>query len=307
MLFIGRKLDEVLHFDILITMGRYIIPIAIVVLLLTAGFFLFNSKPISKTVTNTVPTSTNQHGVSTIDGVFEGITPCNKANCEMEIWKVTFNPDSTYALTTFYGMSQPGTLEIKGGGTKINMEGNWTITEGTRVNPKAVVLQLHTDNSPNSISFLKVSDNIIHVVDTNKNMMVGNGSWAYTLSRTSGRTIHDTSLPSVIAGSPTLGVFEGRTQCLDFLVEFAQQPSGDCDKVKWKLTLTTNRYNLLTSRGSSEGVWAAEENIYQLKSDKTEQTISLLRVDDNHLFFLDQSMNLLVGNALWSYTLSRTN
>jgi hypothetical protein len=33
--------------------------------------------------------------------------------------------------------------------------------------------------------------------------------------------------------------------------------------------------------------------------------VSLLKADENHLFFLDRELSLLVGNALFSYTLSR--
>lgn len=299
-------------------MGRYLIPILIGVLLLIIVLSFFNSKQINNIFTKKIPPSTSRQVTLTIDGVFEGITPCSaitrplpqvptNANCEMAIWKVTFNPDSTYSLTAFYGMSQPGTTGIRGGGTRVNMNGNWVISEGILTDPKAVVIELNTDRPQNSISFLKVNGNIIHLLGTDKSMIIGNGAWPYTLNRTNGFQPNDATLPSISADSPITGVFEGRTVCKDFLIEFAQQPKAGCDKIKWKLTLNPTRYHLLTSRGSSEGVWTMDGNILQLKSDKTQQTISLLRVDDNHLFFLDKNMYLLIGNALWSYTLSRTN
>jgi|SRR3989344_6008396 len=296
-------------------MKRIILLIVIVILLATAGFYIFNR---NQTKAPAVQPSSSDSQSATISGVFEGITPCDNskrplpqipsnASCEMTIWHISFNPDFMYTLTSSYGMSQPNTTGIRGGGTRVNMEGNWNIVKGTRTNPEASVIQLNTADSQTSVSFLKVNDNIIHLLDNDKNMMVGNGGWAYTLSKTSGVAINNTALPSLPEGAPINGVFEGRTLCIDSLAEFTQMPRGGCDRIKWKLTLSPTRYLLQTSRGSMEGDWTAEGNVYKLKSDKNQQALSFLKVDDNHLFFLDKEMNLVVGDSLWSYTLSKTN
>jgi hypothetical protein len=46
---------------------------------------------------------------------------------------------------------------------------------------------------------------------------------------------------------------------------------------------------------------------YQLHLGDGQPPMSFLRVDENHLFLMDRTMNLMVGNELFSYTLSRTD
>jgi hypothetical protein len=47
--------------------------------------------------------------------------------------------------------------------------------------------------------------------------------------------------------------------------------------------------------------------VYQLHPDGFRPFVLFLRADENHLFLLDRERSLLVGNALFSYTLSRTD
>jgi hypothetical protein len=62
-----------------------------------------------------------------------------------------------------------------------------------------------------------------------------------------------------------------------------------------------------------EGTWTIlqgmegdpEAVVYQLQLEGPQGSVSFLKADENHLFLLDEDLNLLVGNALFSYTLSR--
>jgi hypothetical protein len=54
---------------------------------------------------------------------------------------------------------------------------------------------------------------------------------------------------------------------------------------------------------SSESSWV----IYHPDYDGPAEALSLLRVDDNVLLFLDRNLKVLVGDASWSYTLNRTD
>lgn len=64
-----------------------------------------------------------------------------------------------------------------------------------------------------------------------------------------------------------------------------------------------------------EGTWAIvkgakidpDADVYQLHLENGQQPVSFLKADENHLFLPDRDGNLLVGNALFSYTLSRTD
>jgi hypothetical protein len=95
-----------------------------------------------------------------------------------------------------------------------------------------------------------------------------------------------------------------------------------CLKIKWRLTLyqeaatgAPSRYLYMGTSVYREGSWKIvhgmdgdpEALVYQLQPEDAQQPVSFLKVDDNHLFLMDRAMNLLVGNELFSYTLSRTD
>lgn len=300
--------------------------------------------------TTAAPTLTSPV-IPQILGVFEGITPCDSLNrpmpqipagveCEMIIWKVVLyhEPDTgtptTYESNSSYGMSQPNTLGIAGGGTPIVMNGTWAIAKGTQADPNAVIYQLNPDDPETSVSFLKVGENILHVLNVNQSLMVGNGGWSYALNRTDNgsaapavnipQSEADAPVPSPLptpSGSSVFGVFQGRMPCHELAMQFAKiSLDYGCIKIKWGLTLywnpATKDPTTFTFRGTSttrQGSWAIISSdklypgstIYQLTPAESQQPLSFLAVDSNNIYMLDDDLNLLVGDALFSYTLSR--
>ena len=286
-------------------------------------------------------------------GVFEGNTPCSAqarplpqvpldSDCDQMIWSLILYQDpqtgdpTRYSLKTAYGRSKQGTNDLIGGGTSISMEGKWTITIGTKSDPHATVYQISPDDPETSVSFQKINDNLIHVLSTEKAMLVGNGAWSYTLNRMdnqSPRQVSDPNLfpepptrpplPPMPEGSSVFGIFDGRTPCHELVIEFAQiTPSPGCLKMKWRLTLyqdaatgSPSTYLFMGTSTYREGSWTIvqgmhgglEAVVYQLQLRDAQQPLSFLRVDKNHLFLMDREMNLLVGNELFSYTLSRAD
>lgn len=279
-------------------------------------------------------------------GIFEGITPCSAVNrpapqiaadaqCEMMIWHLTLNQDpdtavpTTYLLRARYGMSQAGTTGTRADATSLVLDGTWTITHGTTANPDAIVYQLNPADPASSLYFVKVDDNLLHVLSPDKRMLVGNGAWSYTLNRTGDKlpttaitTTASAALPSTVGtGSPLVGVFEGRTPCVEIVYEFTKvTPSAACQKVKWRLYLyqdpatgAPTTYQFDGTHTSREGTWtvtrgaAADPHalVYQLRLDDSARIVSFLKPDDNHLMLLDADLNLMVGDRLWSYTFSR--
>ena len=286
--------------------------------------------------TSPAPPSRAESGLS---GVFEGVTPCSKverplpqirpdADCEMAIWRLVLGPGSAYTLDSSYGTPQQGTPDIQGGGTRITLEGTWTEARGTQANPDAAIIRLETDNPQTSLSFLKVSDDILHLLDDDGRMRTGNASWSYTLSRT-GRGGHAASAGvtrAFIESEPPLhaGTFEGRTPYQDFLRGFGADLVPGRLKVKWLLTFCADPvtgnperyiYSVPGRADSSEGRWSIirgtpqnpDATVYQLTPANGGPALSLLKLGDNHLFFLNQDLNPLAGDARWSFTLSRTN
>jgi len=130
-------------------------------------------------------------------------------------------------------------------------------------------------------------------------------------------------LPSMPEGSSVFGVFDGRTPCHESIVALLKTTSfPGCLKIKMRLTLyqdavtgAPSTYLIIGTSTYREGKWTilngmdgdSDAVIYQLNLDGGQPPVSFLHVDENHLFLMDAAMELLVGNELFSYTLSRTD
>ena len=119
--------------------------------------------------------------------------------------------------------------------------------------------------------------------------------------------------------SSVLGVFEGRTPCGPIVLEFAQFPGENCEKVKLQVTLygagasaTPTSYLARGTRGSRRGRVSVRRGtpevpgatVYQLHYDSA-RIFSLLAVGSKVLLVLDHELRVLAGDASWSYTLNR--
>lgn len=288
---------------------------------------------------------------SSVRGVFEGITPCSAltrplpqipvdTDCQQMIWKFVLYQDSatgeptTYTLESAYGVPQPNTTGLAGAGTAIKMEGRWAIAKGTKTDPEAEVYQLYSSDSQIAVSFLKLDDDLLHVLNKDQTLMVGNAAWSYTLNRTDNRTptllegppnpgpeSTRPPIPEMPPGSSVLGVFEGRLPCHEIVFDLVKiAPYPNCMKIKSRLTLYLDQatgdpgtYMYMGTSTFREGTWSIDQGlksdpdavIYQLHLDGAQGPASFLKADENHLFLLDGTRELLVGNALFSYTLSR--
>jgi hypothetical protein len=265
------------------------------------------------------------------------------APCQQMIWKLTLyqDPDkltpTRYELHSAYGFPKQGTPWLAEGAIQIDLEGTWAIVRGTKTDPDAVVYQLNPDNERASIYLLKLDENILHVLYRDRSLMVGNAAWSYTLNRTDTRLMPSRAVQSVFkamavlpenAGSaissPLLGVFDGRVPCHEIALEFTGiADSPDCQRIKWRITIyhdpntgAPTTYKLQGTRTTREGAWTIvrgtkadpEAIVYKLDLNNAQaavQSVYFLRADDNHLMLLDGEGNLLVGDAVLSYTLSR--
>lgn len=117
---------------------------------------------------------------------FVGRSPCRdaaiqlnkavEADCVKVKWDLTLyrNPNTR----------TPTTYKLKGTFFRERIrEGKWTIVRGTNVNPDAVVYQLDPDKPQESLSFLKAADNVLFFLDKERNLLVGNENFSYTLNK----------------------------------------------------------------------------------------------------------------------------
>jgi hypothetical protein len=211
---------------------------------------------------------------------------------------------------------------------KINIEGAWKVERGTKSNPSAIVYQLQSGNQ--HISFQLLDDNLLHLLNADKSLAIGNDGHSFTLSKSPSIINQQTnyipsnqtkSLPTGLKGDSIR--FVGKTPCKELAGTLKISTTIDCFKLKWDLILkqdpvknypTTYELRRTGHRESViKGKWIvskgtktdSEAVVYQLDPDQPDESLFILKGDDNVLFFLDRNRNLLVGNNEFSYTLNR--
>ena len=248
----------------------------------------------------------------------------NETKIDFIKWDLTFNNQNTFVLNIVYGESQPNTLGFKQGGQKKSYQGEYRISKDNGNE----IYHLKSSSLQTEISMIKLNANVFHLLTPQKQLMVGNGGWSYTLNnKTHNKNIYP--LPTLANSTAILSdtslqiIYDGRTPCQDFAEENNLTVSQSCFKLKWKLILnrdpktlqpTTYALKRTNSRETDiKGNWTIikglESNqnaiVLQLDPDKPNQTISLLVGDENVLFFLHKDKNLFVGNDNFSFTLNK--
>jgi hypothetical protein len=160
-------------------------------LLLLLGCLL-RTVALSAEATNAVASSSSTNYWRTlrsgpnVHGYYEGRSPCQGIStllnfprndeCTKIKWQLILYRDpethtpTTFALGGFVWRNQPKT-------------GKWSIVKGTREDPAAEVYRLDTDDQNGFLSFLKADDNILLFLDKNRELLVGNEHFSYTLNR----------------------------------------------------------------------------------------------------------------------------
>jgi hypothetical protein len=283
---------------------------------------------------------TGPAGKLSASGVLVGSTPCDSLSkallelppgtkCEFIRWHLALEEgsDSAFALTIVYGEGQPNTTGFKGGGEKRTLKGRYKTTQTGPLN--GGVLHLVGDHASVNLSFVKLDDNLYHLLSPDGQLMVGNGGWSYTLSRKERRTPSPALWPPLIPAAALLSdtahqvIFEGRTPCQDLAKAYDLHVEEECFKLKWKLVLYRDPATFLPSRYTlegtlarsrrTEGVWTATSGrgsnrdavLYQLSPNGSATSFSFLAGDRNVLFFLDKAGRLFPGDSNFSYTLNR--
>ena len=135
---------------------------------------------------NGTAVSQSSKHVHNLIGVFDGRTPCKElagqlretftTDCTKIKWRLILYKDSTnpnsgnYELLGFiYRKTNPRT-------------GKWTLIKGAGANPNAVVYQLDQQKAA-TLFLMKCGNNVLYFLDNQKNLLVGNRDFSYTLNR----------------------------------------------------------------------------------------------------------------------------
>lgn len=165
-----------------------------------------------------------------------------------------------------------------------------------------------------SLSFHMLNQNILHILDQNKNLMKGNDGWSYTLNavdRNESKEININPFKNTFKDSI---VFVGRTPCSKIGDVVLADKSPNCYKIKWLVYLykpnpfVDSGSFKMGMRGTAMGVWKIQPNdqqhtIYRLEL-KNGKYFHLVQVDENIVYILDQNNEILVGDLDFSYSLT---
>lgn len=117
--------------------------------------------------------------------------PLKECQCILIEWELTLYADANTKEPTRYMLKGIKRHLVKETnmysepGIKSEAEGKWTIVRGTNKNPDAILYQLNPGKPGMELRFLKLSDDLLHMVDQNEKLMIGNEFFSYTLNRVS--------------------------------------------------------------------------------------------------------------------------
>ncbi|MBO9151747.1 hypothetical protein ACFOTA_05980 [Chitinophaga sp. GCM10012297] len=140
----------------------------------------------------TAQSCSQNHQPDDAAAVYAASTPCSQGTrplpgmdaeigCELMKWKLVLH-EHTFELHCEYGMTKASTKGFSKG-KSLDLSGSWTIQKGTPAHPQATVYQLKDGKTHKNISFIRLSNELLHLLDADGHLMIGNGGWSYTLSK----------------------------------------------------------------------------------------------------------------------------
>jgi hypothetical protein len=219
-------------------------------------------------------------------------------------WKLKIVDIKKFELFCSYGIAKANTNGFVNEQT-VECKGTVALNDG--------VLTLSKPGK--SLSMLLLNSNIIHVLENNGTMMVGNAGWSYTLNSTTPGTVTRFNFTANNIVFTDSIVFDGRTPCRGIEELTENRTRAECYKKKWRISLYKEHpmngfgtYKIGTV-GAKTGKWKMKENftgrpIYSLDLNNG-NTLDLLQADENIVYLMDGKGGLMVGDHDFSYSLNR--
>jgi hypothetical protein len=219
-------------------------------------------------------------------------------------WKLKITDSKEFDLTCSYGIAKPNTngfINEK----KVVKKGTVKLNDG--------ILSLNVNGKSLSMQILNI--NIVHLLNTDGTMMVGNGGWSYTLNSINHVSTTEIKLTAKNTSFTDSIVFEGRTPCRGIEELMIGQTRPECYKKKWLIYLYKSSSNAGSGTykiGNVEprrGNWKLKKNetgktIYSIDLNNG-NTLDLMRVDENIVYIMNERGGLMVGDHDFSYSLNR--
>jgi hypothetical protein len=219
-------------------------------------------------------------------------------------WKLKIKDVKEFDLSCSYGISKPNTNGFADE-RKVALKGTVKLNDG--------ILSLNANSK--SLSMQILNTNIMHLLNTDGTMMVGNGGWSYTLNSINQVLATEIKLTANHTSFTDSIVFEGRTPCRGMEELMIGKTRPECYKKKWLIYLYKSNPNAASGTykignvESRTGNWKLKKNetgktIYSLDLNNG-NTLDLLRVDENIVYIMSEKGGLMVGDHDFSYSLNR--
>ncbi|HKP32166.1 MAG TPA: hypothetical protein VJT83_05545 [Chitinophagaceae bacterium] len=224
-------------------------------------------------------------------------------------WNFIINGDQ-YELDATYGVGKPGTPGF--------YKDHKAVFSG-KIEKQGHYYLLHKENR--TFWLQEINPNILYLLGKNKDLLIGNGGFSYTLQIAGASKTSDFFGVSEKPTNKSVLYYEGRTPCtaMDSMQGLQKGPS--CNKLKWYLAfyrdpVTGKPSHYLQNGGGYDwhimyrGKWEIIEeknnriNI-KLTPDDSHPPLYLVRLNDDLLYFTDAKGNLLVGDTDFSYVMNR--
>jgi hypothetical protein len=134
-------------------------------------------------------------------------------------WQLVLH-DETYTLNCNYGIGKPNTNGFM-------MEAKKIMLNGTLKKEKNNYI---FQNSNKILKAAQLNEDLIHLLDANNNLLVGNGGWSYTLNNIAPVITDEVNITAQPTAWKDSIAFEGRTPCnVPGVIPAGKQ----CYKLKW--------------------------------------------------------------------------
>ena len=217
-------------------------------------------------------------------------------------WHLKVIDAKEFTLSCSYGLSKPNTNGF--------VHENKVAFRGT-ITRKDDVLSLNHAGKTQGLQIL--NDNVLHLLNNDGTLMVGNGGWSYTLNAMTQVSTREINVKRRAVSFKDSILFEGRTPCKGIEEMMLGKTRPDCYKKKWLVYLYKNSpisgtYRIGSTAGSYKGKWKlkkdpAGKTVYTLELNNG-RTLDLLHVDNNIVYLMNLKGELMVGDHDFSYSLN---
>jgi hypothetical protein len=171
-------------------------------------------------------------------------------------------------------------------------------------------------NEGKTLSMLLLNGNILHLLNSNGALLVGNGGWSYTLNSTTPVEVAGFNLKAGNVSFTDSIVFDGRTPCKGIEELMENRTRAECYKKKWRVSLYKNgpdaffgTYMIGGPVEARTGKWKLKDHftgtpVYSLDLNNG-NTLDLFAADENIVYIMDGKGGLMVGDHDFSYSLNR--